>query len=119
MTAQQLQIQKLNMIRYNELDGTKVVNLLASHANLWEGYVFGRFEFFTLNELRDIKTGVNADTLYLQPKHGKEDKLFALCQQFCADEVDFVNGAKAAELMGSYTPEILSNPKGLIRVWWD
>lgn len=119
MTAQQLQTEKLRMGSFNELDGPRVAGLLADHADLWEGYVFGRFQYWPLIELREIQAGVSADTLYLQPKPGKADELFALCHQFCADAVDFVNGEEAGELMGTYTQVLARNPKALIRVWWD
>jgi hypothetical protein len=119
MTAQQLQTEKLRMVCFATISGRRVADLLARHSDLWIGYVFGRYQAAFLVELRDVHWCVNANTLYLRPRPGQEDALFALCQQFGADDLDFIGGREACDLLGMWTPEVKQNPKALIHLWWD
>jgi hypothetical protein len=55
---------------FNNFDGELVGQSLRMHRGLWTAFIFGRWEFCDLIELRDMPSGyVNGDTfVYLDEK---------------------------------------------------
>jgi hypothetical protein len=115
---QELQFSIMEKSSFNGFDGEAVVKKLKKHQDLWRGVVFIRLG--SLICLRDIEDDQwNNDTLYITPVKGKEDELFKLCKKLGADEVDWIGTGAACELLGSYSQESRSNPKQIVRVWFD
>jgi len=64
--AQEIQFQRLKMGSFNSFDGERTAAELKKHKSLWTGFVFGRFNYGSLIELRDISQDyLNADTLMI------------------------------------------------------
>lgn len=112
--AQEAMFRIAELGSFNSFDGEDVVRLLRERTDLWDGMVFGRFQYSPLIMLRDIQKGyINADTMYITPKPGKEAELENwVLQSFGADEVDYDDWAAGA--MGQYP-----NPHPPLRIWWD
>ena len=123
--AQELQLTRLRMGSFNNLDGHKVADDLAAHEGLWGAFVFGGFEYQPLIELRDLPRGIiNADTIYLLTSKDKLGGLLDLIQRWKADEVGWLTEDKregifanksAFDLLGAF----LGPEDVLVRVWWD
>ncbi|MBL8795655.1 MAG: hypothetical protein JNM56_17250 [Planctomycetia bacterium] len=123
--AQELQLQRLRLGSFNNLDGNRVADDLRDHKGLWLSFVFGGFEYQPLIELRDLPQGrLRGDTLYLLTHRDKLDGLLDLVKRWKADEVGwlaedrqegvFVNKS-AFDLIGAF----LGPSDVLVRVWWD
>jgi hypothetical protein len=123
--AQEVQIQRLRMGSFNLLDGNKVADDLLANQTLWDSFVFGRFEYQPLIELRDLRHGyINADTVFLMTQRDRLKDLLGLIEQWKADEVgwqseeirggDFVCKSDF-DVLGAF----LGRDDFLIRVWWD
>jgi len=107
---------------FNNFNGEHVVRALEENSTLWRGFVWGRFGAYAeLIPLRDIEDDqYNADTLYILPVAGKELELELLVRErFGADEVDWVGGREACDLLGSWSEEKAAIQKAILRVWWD
>jgi hypothetical protein len=110
---------------FNALNGNKVADELLAHEDLWIAFVFGRFEYQPLIELRDLPQGfVNGDTIFLLARRDRLSALLALIKQWEADEVgwqsELVHGGdfvckSAFDMIGAS----LGPDDVLIRVWWD
>jgi len=102
------------MASFNGFDGEHVTQVLRDNPDLWEGMVFGRFQYSPLITLRDISDGhINADTMYIIAKEGKEKELEILAlKQFGADEVDYDDWA--SKQLGQFLVR-----KKVLRAWWD
>lgn len=117
-TIQKLQFELMKRASFNEFDGEAVVRDLESHEDLWHGVVMTRLE--SLIQLRDIVNDYwNVDTVFIIPRIGKEDELERLVSGWQADEVFWIGGDEAGMLLGALSPRIRSNPKLILRVWWD
>jgi hypothetical protein len=123
--AQELQLFRLDLARGNNLDGERVARDLKENEALWQSFVFGRFEFQPLIELRDLAQGfINGDTLFLLTKRQRLAALLEIVNQWRADEVGWQTGNEhggdfvcqsAWELLGA----VLGPDDALVRVWWD
>lgn len=123
--AQELQLQRLQLGSFNNLDGLRVAHDLMEHEGLWDSFVFGRFEYQPLLELRDLAQGfLSADTVYLLTSKDRLAGFLDLVKPWKADEVgwqtaDQQEGAfpdrSAFDLLGAF----LGPNDVLVRVWWD
>jgi hypothetical protein len=60
----------------------------------------------------------HADTLYIYPEEGYEFKLEELVrEQFNADEIQWIGGSTAADMLG--TTEVEHKSHVILSVWWD
>ena len=116
--VQELNFELMRLASFNDYDGEKVVSDLKAHTDLWSGAIMTRLE--SLIQLRDITNDYwNIDTLFILPRHGKEDELFALAKDWNADSIYWMRGYEAINLLGMYTKELEANPKAILRLWWD
>lgn len=129
---QMIQMQRVMEGSFNNFDGEMVAKSLTDNQNLWDGFVFGRFKYGELIELRDIAEGyLNADTLMILTTKKKLKKLLAVIDTWNADEVGYNHGDRGKFVAEGTAPfhderELFSNlgsgfdkDQVLIRVWWD
>ncbi|MHB1425725.1 MAG: hypothetical protein ACYC3I_21365 [Gemmataceae bacterium] len=123
--AQELHLQRLQLGSFNNLDGPRVAHDLMEHQGLWDSFVFGRFEYQPLLELRDLPQGfISADTVYLLTRKDRLAGLLDQVKQWEADEVGWETADQqeggfpdksAFDLLGAFL-----GPNGvLVRVWRD
>ena len=127
LTPQELQFKRLELGSFNLLDGKLVAESLRTHRSLWHAFVFGRFQYGQLIELRDLADGyLSADTLYLLAFPKEMDKLLEVIKGWKADEVGFAvkteGGVHGEGVIGSEERKMLGGGAEdlvLVRVWWD
>ena len=113
--AQELHFERLKLARFNNFDGEYVGQLLRQNQTLWTSFVFGRFQYFELIELRDLRYGVvNADTLYLVTDKAKLADLLIVLGELSADEISYTDKDDNLQYGGG-----LGKNEVLVRVWWD
>ena len=122
-TIQEIIFELMERSSFNEFDGVRVVRDLKSSPALWEGVIMDRESFdksVDLTKLRDIPGNLyNVDTVFIIPKKGKENKLHNLAKKWKADEINWIGGKTACELLGDGSDEIRANSKAILEVWWD
>ena len=113
--AQELQYQRMKLGSFNNFDGEFVGQSLRAHQELWTAFMFGRWQYFDIIELRDMRSGyVNGDTLYILTKKERLSELLLLITQWSADEVNCYTEDKDCRLGGGFEKDDV-----LVRVWWD
>lgn len=78
--VQEIQFRRLILCDYigrnARTQGKTVASDLRTHKNLWDSFVFGRFDWGQLIELRDLPKGkLNADTLFIMTTVDRADRL--------------------------------------------
>lgn len=130
---QEIQFERLVEGSFNGLDGEFVANSLRENCALWTGFVFGRFDYGALIELRDIGEGyLNADELMILTTKSKLKKLLKLIETWNADEVGSNYYDNKGNFVAEGTPEFrdekdvfksfgsrLDKTQVIVRVWWD
>ena len=130
--AQEIQFRRLELCEYIGGDcrtqGKTVATDLRKHFHLWDSFVFGRFDWGQLIELRDLPKGhLNADTLFILTTverketlravilHWKSDSVLATETKWTGSDLS-AHTRKVAEMMG-----MSELPKGVVvfQVWWD
>ena len=113
--AQEIQFERMKLASFNNFDGESVGESLRRSKHLWKAFVFGRWEYFDLIELRDLSTGyLNADTLYILTDKRKLADLLIIINGWSADEVNYYTEDKSHRLGGGFYKDTV-----LVRVWWD
>ena len=113
--AQELQFERIKLASFNNFDGHNVAYWLRENQHLWKSFVFGRFKYFELIELRDMHTGsINADTLYILTTKDQLAGLLVLINKFDANEVDYYDRDEQCLLGGG-----LGKDEVFVHVWWD
>ena len=115
---QALQLQIIALTSHNNFDGRKINKLLLENRHFWRAVMMPPIELFPL---RDMENGLwVADTLYLLPQSGKEFELEELVrEQFNADEITWIGGDQALDLLGYWDNDVVLNPRLILSVWWD
>jgi hypothetical protein len=122
---QELQLQRLQLSVFNNMDGPSVAHDLLENQRLWDSFMFGRFEYQPLIELRDLPQGIiNADTVYLLTT---KDRLADLLKRIERWEADEVGWQTADQQEGAFPDrsdfDLLGASLGpndvLVRIWWD
>lgn len=92
--------------------------MLLEKRQLWRAVMMPPIELYPL---RDMEEGLwVADTLYLLPQEGKEFELEELVrEQFNADEITWLGGDQALDLLGYWDKDVVLNPKLILSIWWD
>ena len=120
---QDLQLRLIELVEYNELDGKRVVKDLVRDRDLWRAVIIdreGTAERINLIKLRDLPQGIwNVDTLFLLPEKGRENELETLARTWKADEIDWIGGEEASAMLGGAGFDDPSNPRRVLRIWWD
>jgi len=129
--CQKLQLERIKQGSFNDFDGDVVAADLAKHEKLWKAFVFGRFKYSQLIELRDLADDhINADTIYILCKEENVPVLEELARKWCANEIGYYTTQddkvacsgtvdfRTDELLQVYGCR-LENGYALIRLWWD
>jgi len=113
--AQQIQLDIIAHTNFNFFDGRKIAELLRENHKMW------RAVLLPLNfiSLRDMDDGWwHADTLYIYPEDGYQFQLEELVrEQFNADEIEWIGGSTAADMLG--TTEVEDKSYVILEAWWD
>ena len=117
--VQDIQFRLMEFASSNNFDGDQVVQDLKANRGLWRAALMeSPNSLVTLAEL-EYGDAWNADTLFVLPEPGQEDALELLAKRWKADEVQWIGGEEACRLLGEYSPERRSNPRQILRAWWD
>jgi len=113
--SQKIQLDIIAHTNFNFFDGRKIVELLKENHRMWRAVLLP----LNLISLRDMDDGSwHADTLYIYPEDGYQFQLEELVrEQFNADEIEWIGGSSAANLLG--TSEVMHKSQVILSVWWD
>lgn len=125
--AQEIQLERLRLGSFNNLDGELVANDLKNNEDLWLSFVFGRFGYLDLVELRDLPSGhINGDELFILAKTSNVPVRLKLIRDWKADEVgwktDMDGGGDHVVCDDYYLKRFgagLGPDHALMRIWWD
>lgn len=116
--VQQLNFELMKEASFNFFNGWQVTKDLEDHKDLWRGAIMTRMN--DLITLRDIEnSSYNVDTLFILASETNKDKLELLAKTWNADEVDWIEGGEACNLLGSWSKELGEKRKVILRIWWD
>ena len=113
--AQQIQLDIIAKTNFNLFNGRKIAKWLKENRQMWKAVLLP-LDFISL---RDMDEGHwHADTLYIYAEDGWQFKLEeVLREQFNADEVRWIGGESAADLLG--TTEVEDKSYVILEAWWD
>lgn len=131
---QQIQFERIREGSFNNFDGDLIADSLEKNKDLWDGFVFGRFDYGILIELRDIGAGfLNADTIMLLTTKDRLDKFLALIVKdewqvnevgynlYEGDEFKSFNNSPFRDKNDFWQDfgSSLGKNQVIIRLWWD
>lgn len=143
--AQDLQLQLLELARFNNLDGPRVASDLRSNLDLWRSAMLVRLTepvFQKLENpvtrttppvplvnrvdlicLRDLPDNfINLDTLFIMTEPGMASRLELTAGTWCPDALQWFTVQEARRALGAsrfdFTDYGPSDPF-LLRLWWD
>jgi len=113
--AQTIQLDIIARTNFNFFEGRKIADLLKENRRMWRAVLMP----LDLISLRDMESGRwHADTLYIYPEDGYQFQLEELVrEQFNADEIGWVGGSSAVDMLG--TTEVEEKSYVILEVWWD
>lgn len=113
--AQKIQLDIIAKTNFNFFEGRKIAEILKENHRMWRAVLMP----LDLISLRDMDDGWwHADTLYIYPEDGYQFQLEELVrEQFNADEIQWIGGSTAADLLG--TTEVEDKSYVILSVWWD
>jgi hypothetical protein len=115
--AQEFQLDSIARTNFNLCDGKRVAQLLKENCRLWRAALMP-MDLISLRDMED-KTW-HADTLYIYAKEGFEFELEELVrEQFTADEIHWIGGSSAADIMGTTGEGFEERSAVILSVWWD
>src|SRR6266508_872569 len=97
--AQTIQLDIIAHTNFNFFEGRKIADLLKENRRMWRAVLMP----LDLISLRDMESGRwHADTLYMYPEDGYQFQLEELVRaQFNADEIGWIGGSSAADMLGT------------------
>jgi hypothetical protein len=113
--SQKFQLDLIARTNFNLCNGKRVAELLRENRKMW----LSAYMPLDAISLRDMDTGSwHADTLYIYAADGWQHSLEELVrEQFEADEVHWIGGSSAANMLGISPLKRTSNV--ILSVWWD
>jgi hypothetical protein len=113
--AQQIQLDIIARTNFNLFKGREIAAWLKENHKMWKAVLLP-LDFISL---RDMHEGYwHADTLYIYPEDSWQFKLEEVMrEQFNADEVRWIGGESAADLLG--TTEVEDQSYVIMEAWWD
>ena len=113
--VQQIQLDIIAKTNFNLFNGRELAKWLTENHKMWRAVLLP----LNLISLRDMADGHwHADTLYIYPEDGYQFKLEEVLQeQFNADEIHWIDGENAGDLLG--TSEVDDKSYVILEAWWD
>jgi hypothetical protein len=113
--VQNVQLDIIARTKFNFFDGRKISELLKENHRMWRAVLMP----LDLISLRDMEDGTwHADTVYIYPEDGYQSQLEELVrEQFNADEIEWVDGLSAVDMLG--TTDVENKSHVILSVWWD
>lgn len=113
--VQQIQLDIIAKTNFNFFEGRKIAAWLRENHKMWRAVLLP-LDFISLRDMADGHW--HADTLYICPEDGWQFKLEEVMrEQFHADEISWIGGARAADLLG--TTEVEDQSYVIMEAWWD
>jgi hypothetical protein len=113
--AQQIQLDIIAKTNFNFFDGRRIAEWLKENRRMWRAVLLP-LDFISLRDMDDGHW--HADTLYIYPEDGWQFKLEEVMrEQFKADEVSWIGGESAVDLLG--TMEVEDKSYAILEAWWD
>jgi len=113
--AQQIQLDIIAKTNFNFFDGRRIAEWLKENRRMWRAVLLP-LDFISLRDMDDGHW--HADTLYIYPEDGWQFNLEEIMkEQFGADEICWVSGAQAADMLG--TTEVEDKSYVILEAWWD
>lgn len=113
--AQAIQLDIIAKTNFNFFNGRRIAEWLRENHKMWRAVLLP-LNFISLRDMDDGHW--HADTLYIYPEDGWGFKLEEIMrEQFQADEVSWIGGTTAAEMLG--TSELQDMSYVLLEAWWD
>jgi hypothetical protein len=115
--AQEFQLELIARTNFNFCNGKRVAELLRENRHMWRAAMMP----LDLLSLRDMDDGSwHADTLYIYVQEGYQSQLEELVrEQFHADEVQWIGGATAVDMLGTNEDGLAKKSHVILSVWWD
>jgi hypothetical protein len=113
--AQQIQLDIIAKTNFNMFNGREIARWLTENHKMWKAVLLP-LDFISL---RDLDEGYwHADTLYIYVEDGWQLKLEEVMrEQFNADEIRWISGKGAVDLLG--TTEVEDKSYVILEAWWD
>jgi hypothetical protein len=113
--AQQIQLDIIMKTNFNSFNGERIAKWLRENHKMWRAVLLP-LDFISL---RDMDEGHwHADTLYIYPEDGWQFQLEEVMrEQFNADEVNWIGGSSAVDMLG--TTEVEDKSYVILEAWWD
>ena len=113
--AQQIQLDIIAKTNFNLFDGRRIAEWLKENHKMWRAVLLP-LDFISLRDMDDGHW--HADTLYIYPEDGWQFKLEEVMkEQFNADEISWIGGSSAADMLG--TTEVEDKSYVILEAWWD
>ena len=113
--AQQIQLDVIANTNFNFFDGERIAKWLRENHKMWRAVLLP-LDFISLRDMDDGHW--HADTLYIYPEDGWQSELEeVLKQQFGADEIRWIGGETAVDMLG--TTEVGDKSSVILEAWWD
>lgn len=113
--AQQIQLDIIAKTNFNFFSGREIAEWLRKNHKMWRAVLLP-LNFISLRDMADGHW--HADTLYIYPEDGWGFKLEeAMREQFGADEISWIGGETAEDMLG--TTEVEGRSHVILEAWWD
>ena len=113
--AQQMQLDIIAKTNFNLFNGRRIAEWLKENHKMWRAVLLP-LDFISLRDMDDGHW--HADTLYILPEDGWQFELEEVMrEQFNADEVSWIGGSSAADMLG--TTEVEDKSYVILEAWWD
>ena len=113
--AQKIQLDIIAKTNFNFFNGRRIAEWLKENHRMWRAVLLP-LDFISLRDMDDGHW--HADTLYIYPEDGWQFKLEEVMrEQFNADEVSWIGGSSAADMLG--TTEVKDKSYVILEAWWD
>ena len=129
-TVQEIQLELIRRVRFNELDGKKIHASLTAHRDLWQAVLIDRVGIankddlralysFGLIKLRDVPANSwNADSLFILTKDHEDARQWvqiAEKEDWKASDVHVYDSEDEIDRAIGFSP----SGNGLVEAWWD
>lgn len=113
--AQQIQLDIIAKTNFNYFRGRDIAEWLRKNHKMWREVLLP-LDFISLRDMDDGHW--HADTLYIYPEDGWGFELEEVMrEQFQADEISWIGGETAIEMLG--TSEVDGRSNVILEAWWD